>query len=330
MFYGGGVVLQHVQGYIYSSDYISYSVWWVVALFIMIGGYNSYTSYQNRGCFQLKKKISGIFIPYFFATMIYTIYNYHYFDALTFLQSLLHFNASGPMYYVAVYIQLLIISPVLIGVIDRCEKRKWLCIPFWMITFCIAASTTLYSNLFDIAIGGGNLFAGPWILFWVLGMCIKNVQKNIEIKPEMQKWVIVGMTLIIILWQYVFVNKGVNLELGSMFHGTQVGMTWANAFETVLIFFWFRYAVEIFKRNAGNIGKQIIKPLDFTGRYTLYIFLYHMLFLSFYIKNLEISAKYMNRWLCLVFIFVGPVIWGLILKWVKDSFRRIIKEVRVE
>ena len=55
-----------------------------------------------------------------------------------------------------------------------------------------------------------------------------------------------------------------------------------------------------------------------------------MLFLSFYIKNLEISAKYMNRWLCLVFIFVGPVIWGLILKWVKDSFRRIIKEVRVE
>ena len=171
----------------------------------------------------------------------------------------------------AVYIQLLIISPVLIGVIDRCEKRKWLFLPFWMMTFCVTSSTTLYSNLFNIALGGGNLFAGPWMLFWVLGMCIKYAENNINIKPEIQKWVIIGLTLTIILWQYVFINKGINLELDSMFHGTQVRMTWANAFETVFIFFWFRYVVEIFERKAGNIGKQIIKLLDFFGRYTLYI-----------------------------------------------------------
>ena len=43
-------------------------------------------------------------------------------------------------------------------------------------------------------------------------------------------------------------------------------------------------------------------------------------FLSFYIKYLEISATYMNRWLCLAFIFVGPVILGVILKRVNDFF----------
>lgn len=52
-----GVVLQHVRGYIYTNDNIFYSLWWVVALFIMIGGYNAMVSFAKRGKVLVKKRI---------------------------------------------------------------------------------------------------------------------------------------------------------------------------------------------------------------------------------------------------------------------------------
>lgn len=60
-----GGVLQHVRGYIYTNDNIFYSLWWVVALFIMIGGYNAMVSFEKRGKVLVKKRIWGILIPYF-------------------------------------------------------------------------------------------------------------------------------------------------------------------------------------------------------------------------------------------------------------------------
>ena len=328
--FDGGVVLQHVRGYVYSNDYIFYSVWWTVALFIMIGGYNAYTSYENRGSFLLKKKLLGIFIPYFFATLLYVIYSSHYLDAVTFLQELIHFNATGPLYYVAVYIQLLLISPVLIGTIKVCDRKKWVFIIAWVIVIGIGVLTTQYTNVFDIALGGGNLFSGPWIFFWFLGMCIKFSEDRVTLKQEWGKWILTVLTIAVAVWQYVFVNQGINLKLASMFHGTQVGMTWANAFETVLIFFWFKYAVELLERNAGKIWQAVIRALSYMGRYTLYIFLYHMLFLSIYRGYLEVSVPIINRWLCLAFIIIGPILFGLLLKEGRKYFSYIMKEVEVE
>lgn len=325
-----GVVLQHVRGYVYSNDYIFYSVWWSVALFIMIGGYNVYASYENRGRVLLKKKLWGIFIPYFFATLLYVIYIHHYLDAVAFLQNLIHFDATGPLYYAAVYIQLLLISPVLIGVIKECDRTKWFFAIAWVVVIGIGALTTHYTNLFDIAIGGGNLFAGPWILFWFLGMCIKYCEGSMAVKTEWVKWIVLFLTIAVAVWQYAFVNQGINLKLGSMFHGVQVGMTWANAVETVLIFFWFKYAVELLERNAGKIGQTVIWLLSYMGGYTLYIFLYHMLFLSIYREYLEVSVPIINRWICLAFIIIGPVLFGLLLKKGRKYLCYIIKEVEVE
>lgn len=322
-------MLQHVRGYVYSNDYFFYSVWWSVALFVMIGGYNAFSSYQNRGCFLLKKKLSGIFIPYFFATALYIIYANHFLDATTYLYSLIHFNATGPLYYVAVYIQLLVISPVLMAVIKKGDNRKWIFSVSWVAVIGVSALTTHFTNIFDIVIGGGNLFAGPWIIFWYLGMCIKYAEGYVDVKVS-KKWLIVGLTIAVILWQYVFVNRGYNLTLGSIYHGTQVGMTWANAFETVLLFFWFKYAVDFFEENAGDVGKIIIKPLAFMGRYTLYIFLYHMLFISIYRGYLEITVHSINRWICMFFVIVGPVGLGIILGIIRRCFNSIMSGVKVE
>ncbi len=326
----GGVVLQHVRGYAYSNDYIFYSVWWTVALFIVIGGYNAFSSYERRGKFLIKKKLLGIIIPYFFATVIYVIYNDRYFDVSTVLQRLLRFNASAPLYYVAVYIQLLFISPILIGIINVCDRKKYFFIISWALLLVCGYLSTRYTNVFDIIIGGGYLFAGPWLLFWYLGMCIKNMEKHVSLKPGVKYVFFVVLSIFIAVWQYFFVNRGLNLKLGSMYHGEQVGMTWANALETVLILFWFKYSVEIVEKNMVKASKILVRLFDYLGGFTLYIFLYHMLFLSIYTGYLEVSIAEINRWLCLVFIIAGPVVLGMILQKGKSIIIDIMKNVVVE
>ena len=74
-------MLQHVEGYAYTDIDIFYSVWWAVALFVMIGGYNAMLSYENRGVVIVKKRIKEIVVPYLFATAVYVFYNNQFLNA---------------------------------------------------------------------------------------------------------------------------------------------------------------------------------------------------------------------------------------------------------
>lgn len=325
-----GVVLQHVRGYIYTDDNIFYSLWWVVALFIMIGGYNVMDSFAKRGKVIVKKRIWGILIPYFVATVLYTLYDNRYLNAAEVFIRLLHFDATGPLYYVAVYVQLVLITPILIGIIKWCETNNNVLrfIVVWVGIMATCYATTHLTNLFDIVIGGGNLFAGPWLFFWFWGMFIERC--NIRVDSSYRRVVVfVTHTVMIIAWQYVFVHKGLNSVFHPIFHGNAVRMTWANSFETVILFFWFKELVEGIESIAGNVGKKILKPFTYIGQHTLYIFLYHMLFLSIYRMYFEESRNILMDGLCLVFIILGPLIldWGL--EKVKNWFKYIMKDIKV-
>ena len=315
-----GVLIQHTKGYCYNKDKIFYSVWWAVALFVLLGGYNAYSSYLKRGSFHLREKLIRILIPYAFAAAVYNIWDNRFFDAVTYLSSLLHFDATGPMYYVAAYVQLLVITPVLIGAIRFCrEKRPLLRYPIlWAIVLGFCYLSSHFTNLFDIAIGGGYLFAGPWLFFWFCGMFIRHLE-SLPVAGKFDRRFMpaafIVLTAAIIVWQYQFVHLGRNFEYKSLFLASKVGMTWPNALETVLIFFWFMVAVGLFVSVTGDTGKKILRPFGF---------LYHMLFLSIYQQFLEIP-HFVNRFICFAFILVVPaVLGGYFLPFVKRGMAQIM------
>lgn len=328
-FSAGGVVLQHVEGYAYTDIDIFYSVWWAVALFVMIGGYNAMLSYENRGVVIVKKRIKEIVVPYLFATAVYVFYNNQFLNATKLLSHLIHFDATGPLYYVAVYIQLVLATPILCGIVQWCEEKNvvFRYMTAWLSILAVCYVTTHLTNIFDIALGGGSLFAGPWLSFWFLGMFVKRCSWKIG-KKNYRIAVSTLNTGLILLWQYFFVNQGWNLILKPMFNGNQVRMTWANALETVLLFFWFKEVVGGIEIVSGEMGKKVLKPFDLMGRHTLYIFLYHMLFLSIYQNWFEIPGK-INGWFCLAFIITCPVLLEIILRKIKKFFVDIMKEIKM-
>lgn len=301
-----------------------------MALFVVIGGFNVMSSWIKRENVIIKKRLSGILLPYFMATIIYTAYSQHYLDVVVVLKHLLHFDASGPLYYVAVYMQLLLITPILISSLNWCcgENVIFKYILVWIVVLSICYMTVHYTNLFDIVLGGGNLFAGPWLFFWFLGMFLRKVDLHLSLDRLNMPGLICCFALLIV-WQYLFIFRGLNLKLGSVFGGTQVIMTWANGLQSVLIFYWIKELTEFIKEKTGCVGKWLLLPIGFVGRHTLYVFLYHMLFLDFYRNYLEISHV-VNKWLCLLFIIYGPIILEYIVLWLGGKFKDIMHGIKVD
>ena len=297
------------------------------------------SSYITRGYVVVRKRLLSIFCPYVLATILYSIYADRYFNMTEILKRMLHFSAAGPLYYVAVYMQLIIVTPVLIGLLKWChDSNRYVRYSFSLICILLICYFSVhYSNIFDIVIGGGNLLAGPWLLFWFIGMSIRSTSKE-RIRTIDKTIAIVSLTVAIAIWQYVFVGMEVNLSLKPIFNGTQVGMTWANTLETILIFFWFK---EVFTplgdTNSAAVGitqKKILlftlAPMEFIGKHTLYIFLYHILFLTIYRDWINISCILLSKLICLAFIIGMPVVLEIIVDIIKLNLEKMMKNIRID
>lgn len=162
-----------------------------------------------------------------------------------------------------------------------------------------------------------------------MGMVIRKVNYHFDNKKK-QLFTIIGLGILLIGWQYCFLNLGYNLELESMFGGKQVSMTWANAVETIIIFFLIKEAVSFIEAKQYKVLAGLFSGIIFIGRHTLYIFLYHILFLDIYIKYLHLDLKWLNRCCCLLFIISGPIILEYVIKRLCSWLKTIMREVKVD
>ncbi len=119
-------MVDHTNGILYHRGSIALASYFSVSLFILLMGITSYWSFE-RNFGNLKKKVlSGILRiggAYLLATAVYQVTAYRSFDFLTYLAAVIHFNASGPFYFVLLYIQLLLAAPVLFYMIKLCDCR---------------------------------------------------------------------------------------------------------------------------------------------------------------------------------------------------------------
>ena len=101
------VLTDHLSGTLYSSVEIQRVSFFSVSLFILLMGVTTFWSFENSEIAiqkKVEKRLIGIVLPYITAVFIYHIVGHKGFYWNEFLSSLIHFNASGPHYYVLLYI----------------------------------------------------------------------------------------------------------------------------------------------------------------------------------------------------------------------------------
>ncbi len=236
---------------------------------------------------------------------------------------------------------------------EKCAVKIVRTLAGMAIVVIVSDLCTRYTDCFGIILGGGMVLAGPWLMFHYVGMCVKGVEHEILARPvsgsetkDTDDNVTIsrktGIALLMILsvslliWEYLFVVKGFNRGFGAVFGYGDILLTWFGALEVLLMLLWFVTAEKVIGspkepddgsadsldpdrgRGSYRLKKLCMDAIGLLGRHSLYIFLYHILFLRLYVDHLltrMLNISHLLNRICLIFtVFAGPVIISVVIK----------------
>lgn len=146
-----------------------------VALFIFLSGYLTQTKITNLGSFY-RKRLLRVLVPYAIWSVIYAVPKG--FDG--FLLDFLTGRCCGIYYYIFVYVQFVLLTPLICRLLQ--SKLRWI---GWLIT---PIGTLIFRYLFllmDLPLLSDNynyLFIA-WFIFYYLGMALGNGSVKVSVKP---------------------------------------------------------------------------------------------------------------------------------------------------
>lgn len=174
------VMTDHCNGLLYSNYNVAWASYYSVSLFVLISGMTSYISdshHDDKWGHSYMRSIRKLLLAYCIATAVYYVWQTKAFYLLQYLTYLVHFNISGPHYFVLLYMQLMLTNRFLFIFLKKCKSDwKGYSAEFLvMVLICIFACwSTNYTNILDVYGGGGKLLGGTYLILFYFGMIIEK------------------------------------------------------------------------------------------------------------------------------------------------------------
>lgn len=293
------VLADHTYGMLHTNLKISYGSFFSVTLFILISGVTSYTSFWRRKDVpyseDLKRKLKAILIPYGIATAVYGIIAIRYFDLMSFINSFFNFSSALPFYFVLVFVQLIFISRPFCMIVNAIRESKRTGGQKFLIHFIIsvllliaAAVFTKYTYMLNIYVGGKFLFGGTYLFVFYLGHIIGSYADRVYFSAKCinNTHIYMCVCILIVCSILAAVTLENMLTKGSFFGDTPLFGGDFNPPESRQMLYSFSVFGMLLSVN-WLIDRVGFKPLIFVrniiawfGKYSLYIFLFHMAVLN--------------------------------------------------
>lgn len=306
-----------------------------VSMFVFVMGVTSYWTYEkaNKGRLFQKwcSKITKLLLPYTFASLVYSILLDRSFDIINYITRLIRFNSSGPLYFVALYIQLMVISPVAFYIIYRLNKVYELC--FWLCAICMASLFfSRWISVLGIYGGGGKVLGGTFLLVFFVGMLFAEMIGIPSVgQPKRNIWV--HMTLFVVSVA-VFIFSASQLQNGT--HSKWILYLYKlydyrNPPNLVIVIYSIALCFVIYSScqilaisSEGLANKRYLLS-EFIGQHTMYVFLYHSLIIKA-LKHIDLLQR-MNKSIGKTVLFEALAILGsIIVEYCIVNLKRRIKE----
>ena len=235
-----------------------------VPLFLFLSGYLTNSNVNNWNL-TVKKRLIRVFIPYVIWTVIYTVESGEYNKLLS---NVLTTNAAAHLYYIFVYMQFVILTPLLIKLAkSRFSFLGWLVAPVYILAYkYIPLLSTIRLNTY-LSIICWVICLG-WLTFYYLGLVLGNriVEKKYSLKVLAFFYVV--SLLLQMAEGYVWTsiggtNPGTVLKLSSIISGALACLM----------------AYTILERGGFESSNRILKKIgDYSfGIYLSHVFVIHLL-----------------------------------------------------
>ena len=284
-----GVLIDHTDGMLYTDKRIAFLSYYSVSLFILLMGITSYYSFRKgiekgSAAGWIEKKCGVIIAAYLEATLVYCYFRYGRIQLNTFLDHVIRFNAATGLYFVSLYLQLIIITPAVFHVFTLADQHKNRFLTeaagFAVISI-IARLTNYHTNIMDIYGGGGKLFGGHYLCLYYMGMWFGKYSSRISLSAKVKR---IGFILSLLLAAAcgIFIAEDrfrIDMLLNCGYGLNPPGISLCTY--AVLIAAALYFLGELLSGRSV----KIMEIPAFLGKHTLYVFLYHNLFLLFIIKS---------------------------------------------
>lgn len=201
------VVIIHNCPLEYEGIFIRCFVNFAVPLFIFLSGFLTRIIDYNI----LKKRLLRVFIPYCIWSVLYTT-AYNKWDDFVF--NFITGQCCGIYYFIIVYMQLTILTPWILKLIQS---------KYWKLGFLITPISIAIEYIYTINYGAIKfpfyaLFFTVWFIFFYLGMCIRNGNIRILLNHNIFYFILFIVVYIIqfiesIIW-YIYGNY--NMAIGQL------------------------------------------------------------------------------------------------------------------
>ena len=237
-----------------------------VALFLFLSGYLTKIENTNWLGFY-RKRILRVLIPYIIWTIIYSLQSIQSWDGKALLFNILTTKSAAHLYYISVYIQFVLLTPLL-GKLAKSKYRHigWIIAPISIIIFKYSQfingveSNRIISLMWSIACLG-------WLTFYYLGLLLGN--HIIELNYSLKK-----LTLIYVLSILIQMIEGyIWLKLGDINGGSQLKL---SSLLSSSIFSTITYS--LLERRKFDVDRY--KFMCVIGNYSFGIYLCHILILK--------------------------------------------------
>lgn len=317
------VLVDHTRKVLYRSNAIWTLSFYSVALFIILSGMTSYISEKGReGNYWSTFVRSGkkIFIDYCIATAIYQIVMYQYFDLETYFRYIISFNISGPFYFVCLYLQLMFVKKLLYMEIENSSIKRDICC--FIIVSVISVILTEFTNVFNIYGGGGKLLGGTYLSLFFAGMLMMkyNICQIISSKGHCLRTFVLSGGGYLALWRCIYI--GIETGKQRRYNPPELLLSIMSFSMLGICFSFFSWMEE-----RGFFTKGIT-AISFLGKHSLYIFLFHRLFLDYICKPyIQVDNIWIKRGAYFTIMIIGPIGIEKIIKRMKQKTNSILMEV---
>lgn len=278
------VITDHMCHVLYENGAIAYLSFFSVTLFILLSGVTSYYSNKKhaneRGLKETFRRIGTIFIPYAVATAVYLIYDFRAFYLETYLHYLFAFNLSGPFYFVAFYIQLVIISPFLYDVIIISGRYRFSVLINGLVIavlFFISFLSIHYSNMIDTIGGAKYLFGGTYLPVYYLGMLIGSKELSLGTKKRHASYMCASIIQLVLWMRFLYVNSFKIDRLLPFGNGVNPPSITLIVYGLLWFFGIFSTVTFLNAYVKSKFIHKMIALISEVGNSSLDIFLYHYL-----------------------------------------------------
>lgn len=325
------VAVDHSHTLLYQSQYIAYASYFSVTLFILLSGLSAWYSYLNRPqtvAYQLKK-IGQLSLQYLFAVFIVYRYQNKSFDLVSYLGAALSFNIQAPYYFFLFFFQLLLISPLLLNWCQWCNAHCRISAILYhtgtvIVLFALSAVCINYTSILPVHGGGKFLFGGTYLPVYYIGVLFGNCKLLQLNNARFHRIMLCASAPLWVCWVFLMKHQILPIDdfLSPLFGPGFNPPSFEFVVFAILSLFLFYSLFSLLERSNTYIISKTVKVISTLGKYTLYIFMYHILIRDMIVRLIpNISAcPVLVRGVALLTIVNLPAVLAMLWNWMKKQY----------